>query len=308
MRLTLDALLVLDAIDRRGSFAAAAQELHRVPSAITYTAQKLEEGLGVALFDRSAHRARLTLAGSELLREGRHLVRAAGELEARVKRVATGWETDLAVAYDGTLPPAGVLELVDEFYRAGCGTRVRLITEVLGGNWDALASGRADLVIGAPWDSPPGGGYRTHRLGEMEWVFAIAPGHPLASEAEPIASQAVQGHRAITVADSSRNLPPRSSGLISGQETLSVPDLRAKVLAQALGLGVGYLPRYIAQEEMAAGRLLIRQTEEPKMTAPLYLAWRTQHKGRGLQWFVERLQREPDWLERILTSAAASGT
>jgi len=36
MRLSLDALLVLDAIDRKGSFAAAATELHRVPSAITY--------------------------------------------------------------------------------------------------------------------------------------------------------------------------------------------------------------------------------------------------------------------------------
>jgi hypothetical protein len=43
MRLSLDALLVLDAIDRRGSFAAAAHELHRVPSAITYTVQKLEQ-------------------------------------------------------------------------------------------------------------------------------------------------------------------------------------------------------------------------------------------------------------------------
>jgi DNA-binding transcriptional LysR family regulator len=35
MRLTLDALLAIDAIDRKGSFAAAAQELHRVPSALT---------------------------------------------------------------------------------------------------------------------------------------------------------------------------------------------------------------------------------------------------------------------------------
>ena len=45
MRLTLDALAVLDAIDRRGSFAAAAEELHRVPSAVTYQVQKLEEDL-----------------------------------------------------------------------------------------------------------------------------------------------------------------------------------------------------------------------------------------------------------------------
>ena len=300
MHLTLDALLVLDAIDRKGSFAGAAQALHRVPSAITYAAQKLEDDLGVALFDRSAHRARLTPAGRELLTDGRHLLRAAGELEARVKRVATGWETELGLAYDGTLPTGAVLDLVAEFERQGSGTRLRLASEVLGGNWDALATGRADLVIGAPWDGPPGGGYRTHPLGDMEWVFAVAPGHPLAQAAEPIASSTVQAHRAITVADSSRNLPARSSGLIAGQDTLSVPDLAAKVAAQARGLGVGYLPRYMAEREQARGRLVIRRTEEPKMTAPLYLAWRTQHKGRALQWFVDRLRGDAQWLMKAL--------
>jgi len=61
-KLSLDALLVLDAIARKGSFAAAAEELHRVPSAITYTVQKLEQDLDVQLFDRSGHRARLTRA------------------------------------------------------------------------------------------------------------------------------------------------------------------------------------------------------------------------------------------------------
>ena len=45
MRISLDALLVLDSIARNGSFAAAGEELHRVPSAITYTIQKLEQDL-----------------------------------------------------------------------------------------------------------------------------------------------------------------------------------------------------------------------------------------------------------------------
>lgn len=45
--LTLEALRVMDAIDRRGSFAAAADELGRVPSALSYTMQKLEEELDV---------------------------------------------------------------------------------------------------------------------------------------------------------------------------------------------------------------------------------------------------------------------
>lgn len=92
MKITLESLQILDAIDRRGSFAAAAEEVFRVPSALTYTMQKLESDLGVALFDRAGRRALLTPAGRALLDEGRILLQAADALECRVQRVATGWE------------------------------------------------------------------------------------------------------------------------------------------------------------------------------------------------------------------------
>ncbi len=299
MRLSLDALLVLDAIDRRGSFAAAADELHRVPSAITYTVQKLEEDLDVLLFDRSGHRAALTAAGRELLNEGRHLLRAAGELESRVKRVATGWEAELRIAYDGVIPPPAILRLAEAFSREDCGTRLRISSEILGGCWDALASGRADLAIGASGEGPAGGGYVIRPLGAVEWVFAVAPGHPLAVFPEPLKAGDIQNHRAISVADSSRNLPPRTAGLLSGQKTLTVHDLHTKVMAQRMGLGVGNLPRHIAEREAAAGTLMIKQTEEPKLSAQLFLAWRTDHKGKALQWFVKQLQ-QPGWLEQAL--------
>src|SRR5258706_15194341 len=88
MRLSLDALAVLDAIDRRGSFAAAALELDHVPSAITYTVRRMEEDLDVLLFDRRGHRAQFTPAGRTLLAEGRALLTAAGEIERRGQRGA----------------------------------------------------------------------------------------------------------------------------------------------------------------------------------------------------------------------------
>lgn len=70
LKLSLDALQILDAIDRRGSFAAAGKALHKVPSTISYTVSKLEEDLGVQLFDRVGPRAHLTPAGEALLEEG----------------------------------------------------------------------------------------------------------------------------------------------------------------------------------------------------------------------------------------------
>lgn len=298
MRLTLDALAVFDAIERKGSFAAAADELHRVPSAVTYTVQKLEQDLGVKLFDRSGHRATLTEAGQELLREGRHMLRAACELECRIKRVATGWEAELRIAYDDVIPVERIFALAAEFYRKESGTRLRLQAEILGGCWDALMSGRADLVIGASGEGPPGGGYTTLPLGSVEFVFAVAPHHPLAKLPEPLKSEDILHHRSVSAADSSRNLPARTSGILSGQDVFTVHNMHAKLAAQRLGLGVGYLPRYLIAKDLAEGSLVIKRTMETKTDTQLFIAWRSVKRGKALRWWLKRLE-DPAFAKRL---------
>lgn len=287
MRLTLDALAVLDAIDRKGSFAAAAKELYRVPSAITYAVQKLEQDLGVTVFERSGHRAVLTPAGAALLEEGRHLLRASAELECRVKRIATGWESELRVAVNDFLPLENLFPLLERFYALGSGTRLRLSTEVLGGCWDALYSGRADLAVGVPGDGPPGGGFVTRPLGSVPFVYAVAPRHPLADAPEPLTRETLLAHRAVAAADSSRVLPPRTVGLYSGQDVLTVPTMADKLAAQLAGLGGGHLPAFLVAPLAAEGRLVVKATEEGEQEALLWLAWPSGAKGRALEWFVD---------------------
>jgi DNA-binding transcriptional LysR family regulator len=289
MHLSLEALQVLDAIDRKGSFAAAAEELFRVPSAITYSVQQLEQDMEVQLFDRSGHRAKLTEAGQELLTEGRHLLRAATDLECRVKQVAKGWEAELRIAVDTIIGPERLYGIIDEFYLQNSGTRLKLLTEVLAGNWDALLSGRADLVIGASGDAPASGGFATRALGRVEFDFVAAPAHPICREPEPIGEATILAHRAVTVADSSRNLPPRTVGLLSGQDVLTVPSMHAKIAAHVAGLGVGFLPHPIAQREAAAGRLRILKVTVNKPEGPIMIAWRPANAGNALKWFLNKL-------------------
>lgn len=299
LKLDLDGLQVLDAIARRGSFAAAAAELFRVPSAMTYMVRKLERDLDVKLFERRGHKTHLTPAGEELLKQGRHLLRAAGELERRVKRVATGWETELSIAVDSLIPLERLFPLMEAFYRKNCGTDLRFSTEIYGGSWDALLMGRADLVVGAPGEGPPGGGYGLEPLGVVRFVFALAPDHPLASAPEPLSSAAILAHRAVSAADSSRLLPPRTAGLLSGQAVLSVPDMPSKLAAQCQALGVGFLPRHLAAPYLERGLLVARAVEEPKPDLALWVAWRTAAVGKALSWFLERL-RDADVRRRLL--------
>jgi len=291
LKLSLDALQILDAIDRRGSFAAAGKALHKVPSTISYTVSKLEEDLGVQLFDRVGPRAHLTPAGEALLEEGRHLLRAARELEMRVRRVASGWEAELTVAVDSMFVPALLAEDVRAFNAVAEQTRMRLISESLSGTWEALLDRRADLLVGAAGEGPSGGGYVVEPMGVVRFVFAVAPSHPLAAASEPLGREQLATHCAIAVADSARRMLPRTVGLLMGQETVTVPDMVSKFRLQCAGLGFGFLPEPYVQQAVRDGRLVIKQVEEPKPDETFWLAWRTGEEGAALKWWRERMQR-----------------
>ncbi|MCH8620930.1 LysR family transcriptional regulator [Undibacterium sp. TS12] len=293
MNLTLEALQILDAIDRKGSFAAAAAALDKVPSAITYSIRKLEEDLDVLLYDRRGHRAKLTIAGEELLAQGRNLLNAAQELENRVKRAATGWEADLRIVLDGIIQFDDLIPLIKEFELQGCGTRIRITQEILSGVWESMVQGRADLAIGAAFDGPDAirmrGEFQTRLLGNVDWVFAVAPQHPLAKVTEPLNPEVLQVHRAIAIGDTGLTLPSMTAGLLIGQDTLTVPTMQAKLAAQLAGLGCGHLPRRMALPHLRSGALIEKQTVASRPSGDNRVVWRSANKGKALHWFLQKL-------------------
>lgn len=70
MKPLLDVLIILDALEKEGSFAAASAKLYKTPSALSYTVHKLESDLNIQLLDRSGHRARFTRTGQMLWKKG----------------------------------------------------------------------------------------------------------------------------------------------------------------------------------------------------------------------------------------------
>lgn len=303
LKLSLDALEIVDTIARKGSFAGAAKELFRVPSTISYTVSKLEDDLGVRLFDRFGPRVALTAAGRELLQEGRYLLRAAGDLESRVRRVASGWETRIALGLDSMLSAGALQPDIEAFYEVADQTRLRIASESLSGTWDALLERRVDLLVGAAGEGPSGGGYTAEPLGTTRFVFAVAPHHPLAAIDRPLDKADLLPHRAVSVSDSARVLGARTVGLLFGQDTLTVPDMRTKYAFQLQGLGFGFLPEAWAAAAIARGHLVEKQVVEPKGDESFYLAWRSGEDGAALQWWIERMRTTAPFA-RMLGAAA----
>ena len=288
--ITLDALRTLDAIARRQSFAAAADELFRVPSAVSYTINKLEEDLGVELFDRSRRKAELTATGRLVLEQGRQILKATEELTALARQAAEGWEVELRICVDSVLNCDPVYELIEAFQQLQPKTEIRLIEEVLGGSWDALNDNRCDLVIGAE-GKPPAQGFGLHPLGEVIFEFAVAANHPLTRLPTPLPVSAIQDYPTVIVADSSRNLPVRSSGLLDGRSRILVPSIERKIEAQCKGLGVGFLPRHRISRELAEGKLKLLPLDVARPPVEISVAWRRINAGKGLKWFVDQLKQ-----------------
>lgn len=292
--LTLDALRVLQTIDEKGSFAAAAQALYKVPSALTYTVQKLESDLGVSLFDRTGQRAVLTNAGRLLLQEGGDLLRASSRLEERIRQVESGWETRLVIAKDTIIPDKPLLEIIQHFCSLDKQVEVSVIEEALGGGWDALHSERADIAIGLTGELPKGQ-YDIHQIGELEFVFVVAADHPLADYVGILESQVISQYPAIIVADSSRALPERSAGLFDSKQQIKVHNMQTKVQAQMLGLGTGFLPLHIARPYLERGELIAKATAIPRPPIPVYFASPKGKDGRALAWYCEQIKQKK-WL------------
>ncbi|TFZ08745.1 LysR family transcriptional regulator [Ramlibacter humi] len=292
--LTPDALALLQAVERAGSFAGAARELGLVPSAVTYRVRQIEDALDALLFDRASRQARLTDAGAELLREGQRLLGEVDAVASRVRRVATGWESQLTIAVDAIISCGTVMELAQAFFEVAPHTRLRIRDEALSGTLAALTSGGADLALGvALVEQGQVSGLHARVLGDVPFVFVVAPHHPLASQPEPLPDELVQKYRAVAVADSVQQGSGMTFGLLAGQDVFTVPTMRAKLDAQLRGIGAGFLPEPMVRPYVETGRLVTRQVQRAQRIVRPSYAWRESGPlgpGRGLQWWLQQLE------------------
>jgi DNA-binding transcriptional LysR family regulator len=164
---------------------------------------------------------------------------------------------------------------------------------VLGGGWEALQTGQAQIAVGVSGDLPKGQ-YHVVPLGQAEFVFAISPAHPLATETGIISAEQLKEQTLIIVADSAISTPRQSSGLLDTRHSIRVMNMTAKIEAQKCGTGIGFLPRHLIQRELASGELIIKPIGIPRANASLYLAWDKQLNGNALQWFSTQLS-QLDW-------------
>jgi DNA-binding transcriptional LysR family regulator len=295
-RLSLDFLRVLDLVARTGSISGAARELDRVPSAVSYAIDRMQRSLGQKLVRRNGIAMELTELGAELQSVGLRMLADADHVERRFEALRAGRPTELRIAIDTVFDLRRVAHLVRGFDKQGSSVAIGLLEEVLGGTWDALSTGRADIAVAglSSGGLPAGGGWDCRMLGEVPFIFVAGAGHELISRAaqeqgRPLDDAIVRNHRAIVIADSSRRLPKRSVGLIGAQQTLVVPNMAGKLAAIEDGLGVGFVPAARARDVLETGRLVQLAVAQPAPVGRFAVVWRRSNWDRNVAWWIDAL-------------------
>ena len=290
--ISIEALEILDAIDRRGSFAKAAEELNKATSALSYGVQKLEEQLDITVFQRQGRRSVLTPAGRLLLDEGRKILNTTTLLAEKAKEVASGWEPRLRIAVESILNYQLFFQVLAEFLNSHQGLEIDVCESVLSGGWEALEQDRVDLIIGSPGPVPLQKGFRAIPIVQSDLVPVISPHHPLAglaNNAEALKAALPELRRVVTHDTSQVNIA-RSVGLSIGKQILYVQTVDQKTEALLAGLGIGHLPRHRIQNYLDKGSLieLNLETSSPES----FIAWKISSKGKALQAISQRLANE----------------
>lgn len=289
--ISVEALIVLDAIAERGSYAAAAEYLNKVPSALSYVVQKLEEQLDVTIFQRQGRRSALTPAGKYLLSEGRHLLVAINKISDKTKTIANGWEPSINIAFDTIIDMAIFLPSLRDFLNKHQNIEIDIREESLNGSWETLINDDVDLLIGASGAIPAHKGIRALPIGQLSLVFCVGADHILAKNHQrPIQRAELSQYRTVVIHDSTISFAPKTtSGVIEQSQHFYVTTLEQKLKAIKAGLGGGYLPIKRIQPFIERGELVVLNVVEPLPENELYLAWKVVNKGKGLQQLITLL-------------------
>ena len=285
--MTLDQWLVFQTIIDQGGFAQAAQALHRSQSSVSYAARKLQESLGLELFEIRGRRAELTEAGRVMLERSRALTAISSELESLAGRLGQGWEPNIRVAVENVLPTDIILHTLQRFEPVCRGTRVHLREEVLSGVTGALEDNVVDLAISPVVPAS----YLYEKLMEVEFLAVAHQDHVLHRDNDQV--YGVERLReAVHIVIRDTGTRAMDAGWVQNEQKWTVSSFAAAIDMVTSGLGFAWLPRQRIQHELDNGVLRVLRLEHgASYSVPVNLIYGHQHEtGPATQLFIDLLK------------------
>jgi len=275
--MTLQELRYVVALADAGHFGRAAEACFVSQSTLSTQIKKLEDYLGLALFDRSLKSVTLTSAGHEIVDSARHIIEEANRICELSRQIKDPMARSVNLGVIPTLGPYYLPHVLPSVHETFPKLRLLLREEMTPHVLAHLADGSLDaglLALPLPEDDPA---MDTAPLFCEPFLAAVPAEHPLALKKEIHIDELV--HAGLFLLEEGhclRNQALEACHLteIDNEEirATSLETLRQMV---SMGLGVTLIPALAGMQSHDIGtRVALRPLSAPGASRVIGLAWR----------------------------------
>lgn len=277
--MTLTELRYLVNLDKERHFGRAAERSFVSQPTLSVAIKKLEDELGIALFERNRGEARPTPVGARVVEQAKRVLTEARRVEdlAREGRDELSGPLRLGAIY--TVGPYLLPSLVPSLKRVAPDMPLVIEENFTGVLLEQLRDNEIDVALLAlPIDLS---GLSAWAIYDEDFVVLMPPEHPLAAERAPVTARRLSGERLLLlgpghcfreqVIEACPKCVDPDSGSPRPHTGSSLETIRHMV---ASGLGLTVLPQSSVENRPDDGALVARPFVAPVPSRRIGLVWR----------------------------------
>ncbi|MDX1491100.1 MAG: LysR family transcriptional regulator [Pseudohongiellaceae bacterium] len=272
IKVSLENWATLRAVVETGSFAAAAEQLNKSQSSISYAIARLNQQLPEPVLQLKGRRAVLTVQGKVLYRRALALLEHAQRTEDYAQQLAQGIESQVSIALDALIDIQAIIPALDALAQEYPLTRVRILETSLSGTEEALLERQADIVIGSKVPT----GFSGVPIKNVEMIPVAHPSHPLLVSLDNEASKAIdewqlKAHRQIVLRDTGTKRE-QDAGWLGSEQRWTVSHFASSLKILRSGIGFAFMPLNWVEDDLKRGTLQrLPLEQDARRIVPLYL-------------------------------------
>jgi DNA-binding transcriptional LysR family regulator len=251
MRTTLDEWEILQAVVQLGGFAPAAKQLNRSQSTISYAISRLQERLGIKLFEMRGRRAHLTELGRVMLAEVEAHISGFHEVEQRAHSLASGGESEVRLSVDSIYPNGRLFAALAEFARRFPYVQTKLRQSTFLSADSEFSIHNAQLCITGLVSRE----FFIKPILNIRMIAVASKNHPLLAVKRKLNRPDLMQHTLVAI-EGTASGTPKHQPRVPAQRVLQVTSIEAAIDAVRSGLCFGWLPKYRIESDLNDGDLV----------------------------------------------------
>lgn len=299
--MTLSELKYIVAVAREHNFRRAADRCFVTQPALSLAIQKLEEELGVKLFERKKTDVTLTLVGERVIEQAIRVLEEADKIKDLARQGANPLAGTIRFGAIHTVGPYLLPELIPELIKRAPQMPLEVEENTTANLETQLRNGLIDVaVIALPFNIA---GVETMALYDESFVVVVPVNHAWASKksihAADLANEKVlllnSGHCFSNQVEEACPKLSRTSEVLQGNSLETIRNMVAS------GLGITVLPSSAVNPRYQTPLLKMIPFEKPAPSRRIALAWRKSFgRMEAVNVLVEAIQSIPaDWIKPV---------